>query len=81
MKEFIRDVRDGFTGFSDYLLISLFLSFLSYLFFDISEALNCFCILMGIWAVIFIGMPTIVFLLDIINRIFGLEPDKNPKNK
>lgn len=76
MKELIDQVKDGFCILPDFILVTLFLSFLFYLFFDISQALSCFYILMGIWAAIFIGMPTIVFLLDIINRIFGLKSNK-----
>lgn len=76
MKEFVDDIKNAFNVLPDFLLITLFLSFLFYLFFDISQALSCFYILMGIWAAIFIGMPTIVFLLDIINRIFKLESNK-----
>lgn len=76
MKELIDQVKEGFHVLPDFLVFGAFLGIIMSLFSDTALGLGCFFVFMGIWAAIFIGFPLIILFLDIINRIFRLEPNK-----
>ena len=76
MKDFKDDIKNAFEVFPEYLLIIAGLCLIIAVFYGISDALNSFLFLLGVWAIIFIGLPLAVLVLEIINRIFGLESPK-----
>lgn len=76
MKDFIDTVKSGFDSLPEFLSIIIILCFFILLLFGIEPAIDSFIILIGCWAIIFIGLPGIILILDIINRIFGLKNEE-----
>lgn len=76
MKDFKDDIKNAFEVLPEYLLIIAGLCLIVGVFYGIGDALNSFLLLLGVWAIIFIGLPLVVLVLEIINRIFGLESPK-----
>lgn len=76
MKDFKDDIKNAFEVLPQYLLIISGLCLIIAVFYGIGDALNSFLLLLGVWAIIFIGLPLVVLILGIINRIFGLESTK-----
>lgn len=81
MKDFIRDAKDGFEVLPDFLVFSIFLGLIASLFGGPIYGWKCFFVFVGIWAVIFIGFPCVILILDTVNRIFGLTPQDKKTNK
>lgn len=76
MKNFKDDIKNAFEVLPEYLLIIVGLCLIIAVFYGISDALNSFLLLLGVWAIIFIGLPLVVLILEVTNRIFGLESTK-----
>lgn len=71
MKDFIRDIKDGLKELPNFLVFSICVFGIAYLFGDIEFAVNCFFVFMGIWVVIFVAFPSIILILDVINKVLS----------
>lgn len=76
MKDFIDTVKSGFDILPEILSYGIILGLISSIFNSISALGYVLLFFFGIWAIIFIGLPGIILILDIINRIFGLKNEE-----
>lgn len=81
MKEFIDNIKNAFNVLPEYLVILIIICCIVGTFNGIDAVFDVFVVLLSAWAVIFIGLPFVVLILDTINRIFGLVPKDKKTNK
>jgi len=85
MKDFIETVKAGFQELPEFLSIIIILGMIAFVFGGIGGAINVFLVLFGVWAVVFIGLPLVLLIIEIvfgtINHIFGLEETNKKQAK
>lgn len=80
MKDFIDDIKYASRILPGFLVVGACVGGIIYLFGDTTFALQCFLLFVGVWAVIFVAIPSIVFVLAIINHVLDTH-HKTPNKK
>ena len=71
MKDFIDNIKDGLKELPNFLAFSICVFGIASLFGAIEFATLCFVSVMGIWVVIFVALPSVVLILNVINKVLG----------